>query len=90
MPPDYNTYKKNDFLHDSFFMDWIKHQTPESTDFWEKWMAADPPNIQEMLEATIEMKILLSAERILPVKTERDEVWQKLISQIEPNGKGSH
>ncbi|SOD12447.1 FecR family protein [Pedobacter xixiisoli] len=39
---DYTNYEVNDFIYDDFFITWVRERTPESIDFWDKWLLEHP------------------------------------------------
>lgn len=80
---DYEIYTAADFLDDSFFIEWIRDNTPHSREFWNKWEQSAPPNLNEMKAAKAELTLILSAERISPQAGDKAEVWSRIIETIE-------
>ena len=80
---DYEIYTSTDFLDDSFFIEWVKDNTPHSRDFWNKWEQSDPGNLGEMKKAKEELTLILSAERILPSTGDKAEVWASILKTID-------
>lgn len=47
----YQEYELRDFLTDEFFVRWVKSPTPETSHFWDKWIAQHPEKLAIILKA---------------------------------------
>ena len=48
---DYKDFKKEDFLKDEFFIQWIKKGNPEANHFWDSWLESHPEKLTEIQNA---------------------------------------
>ncbi len=55
----YSDYQLEDFLADELFIKWIRDKDPHISDFWQKWLAANPEKAEIMEEAA---RIIRSVE----------------------------
>lgn len=75
---DYKNYEVNDFIYDDFFITWVREQTPESAEFWEKWLLEHPYKQKDITIAfnivsaiTVDLpKAKLSNEEIATISAE--------------------
>lgn len=49
--PDYTKYYLKDFMSDPYFRAWVKNNTTDVDNFWEKWIAEHPEKNDEVLKA---------------------------------------
>jgi ferric-dicitrate binding protein FerR (iron transport regulator) len=47
----YKDYELQDFLMDEFFVRWVKNPTPETSHFWDKWIAQHPEKLPLLLKS---------------------------------------
>ncbi|WP_332368572.1 hypothetical protein [Spirosoma telluris] len=47
----YQHYTVEDFLTDSWFLAWVKHDQPEARQFWEQWQQQNPQQRDTLLLA---------------------------------------
>ena len=80
---NYETYTAADFLDDSFFIEWVRDNTPNSGEFWNNWENSAPANLGEMKAAKEELTLIFSAERISPEAGEKAEVWDRILKSID-------
>lgn len=88
MEKKYETYNAAQFLKDPFFIEWVKNNSNEANTFWNNWEALKPQNLNEMNDAKEELKIILSAKRLLPKDKDEEEVLARIkftINQQEKN-----
>lgn len=83
MEINYGKYSTQHFLEDSNFINWVKYKSPELEKFWTDWKAYQPVNLAAFNEAEKQLRLILSAERIEPEKSDSEEVLQKILSTIE-------
>lgn len=48
---NYDDFGVADFIQDDYFLNWVKHPSPDSDEFWEQWMKLHPDRKSELLEA---------------------------------------
>ncbi len=82
MEVNYESYRVEDFLEDANFIAWMKYRSPELEEYWSKWKASEPANLAAFKQAVTQLKIILSAERIEPVKGDKEELLQKIFISI--------
>jgi transmembrane sensor len=83
MQKNYESYNAEQFLSDSFFIQWIKNGSPEADSFWNEWIAGKPTNIIEMRSAEQQLRAILSAERIKPDDKDAEEVWARIENSLQ-------
>lgn len=83
MEQRYHLFKKEDFLEDAFFLEWVKYATPEATAFWTAYRDSAPENLAEMEQAAAALTGILSLERITPAAGEKAAVWQNILSRLQ-------
>lgn len=59
---DYTTFTISDFLEDSNFLRYVKHQLPEDRLFWENWQETKPDNLAAFSAAELQLQLMLSPE----------------------------
>ncbi len=62
----YNTYSTEDFLNDKDFIRWIKEGNAEERKRWEDWQQSTPENLAAYQQASLVLRMVMSAERIEP------------------------
>ena len=82
METNYELYDTDNFLDDPFFIDWIKHGNPKDDLFWDSWIQNNPPNIKAFREAGVQLRMILSAERIDIGDAAETMVWERIQSSI--------
>lgn len=82
MEKNYHLFTKADFLEDAFFLEWVKHATPEATVFWTAYRESAPPNAAALEEARETLAAILCLERIKPAATAKTQVWAQIQSQL--------
>lgn len=87
MEKNYESYQLSDFLEDSFFIEWIKEETPEAVQFWDAWSAKHPVNIETFREAELQLRAFLSVKRIVPEAGDAAEVWQRIDRATRTTGR---
>ncbi|MGN6399796.1 MAG: FecR family protein [Flavisolibacter sp.] len=83
MPKNYETYSAAEFLEDAFFIEWIKYQTPEAEQFWRAWLHSGPANAGALRAAELQLRALLSAQRIAGADTEAVQVWERVQLSLQ-------
>jgi transmembrane sensor len=87
MERKYETYDAAQFLDDPFFIEWVKNRTPESVAFWNEWINSNPFNLQAMQEAEVQLKALLSVEKVEIPEGDAEEVWRRIEASIQSHGR---
>ncbi len=75
---NYHLFTKADFLEDAFFLEWVKHGTPEATAFWTAYRDSAPANLAAMEDARKTLTAILSLERIRPAAADKAQVWSQI------------
>lgn len=83
MPKDYKNFNTDDFLNDAFFIEWVKHRTPVSNAFWQKWMDENHANLTLMKDAELQLTAFLSAQNIEQEEGARDQVWGRIMQTLQ-------
>jgi transmembrane sensor len=83
MQKNYESYNSEQFLNDSFFIQWIKDESPEVNSFWKEWIAGKPANILEMRSAEQQLRAILSAKRIKSEAADAEEVWARIENSLQ-------
>ena len=84
----YDQYDIEDFLDDPLFISWVKEKTPESDDFWTNWIQSNPPNLEAFKKAELQLKAMLSIDRMHISEGGAEEVWDRIQTTIHsPSGK---
>ncbi|MDJ1492169.1 FecR domain-containing protein [Cytophagaceae bacterium DM2B3-1] len=83
MRPQYHLFTIEDFLEDDFFLEWVKHRTQVSEEFWNDWITQQPPNLKEMQEAEARLRFLLSIQRITPSESLATDLWTRIQKDID-------
>ena len=86
MNSQYESYTVIQFLDDPFFIEWVRHKTPESEVFWKSWKERNPANLNEMQEARHQLLAFLSAQPVEAAPDERMEVWEKIRASLQRSG----
>ena len=83
MKEDYNHFNADDFLRDSYFLAWMRDESPEINVFWERWKEDHPDKIPVISEAIDQYRLLVSFNPVnQPSSTEREAVWQAIETGI--------
>lgn len=80
---NYETYTAEDFLDDSFFIEWVRDNSSRCGKFWNDWEQTAPANLDEMKLAKEKLTLILSAERISPEAGDEAEVWARILKTID-------
>lgn len=80
---NYETYSVGQFLEDSFFVEWVSRETPESVLFWTQWQQGNPSNLDEFKSAEIQLRAIFSVKRIRPFDEDAGIVWQRIEKSIQ-------
>lgn len=72
----YQHYTVEDFLTDSWFLAWVKHNQPEARRFWEDWQQQHPQQRETLLLAKDMAEALKNRPHALSLEQERQEVEQ--------------
>jgi transmembrane sensor len=83
MQKNYESYNAEQFLNDSFFIQWIKDESPEAVNFWNEWIAGKPTNIAEMRSAEQQLRAILSAKRIKADDKDAEDVWARIENSLQ-------
>jgi transmembrane sensor len=83
MQKNYTSYLADDFLEDDRFIAWVAKRKPEDEGFWEAWIAAGPPNLQEMERARLQLEVIFSLERIPHQPEKVQQLWSRLEYNID-------
>ncbi|GAB3985601.1 hypothetical protein GCM10028807_01200 [Spirosoma daeguense] len=82
----YKHYKTEDFLTDSWFLAWVKHNQPEARQFWEEWQQQNPDQRDTLLLAKDMAEALKNRPHALSPEQEQLEVEQIVrMSRHVPN-----
>lgn len=84
---NYESYTTEQFLDDPFFIRWVKYSAPEADQFWNSWMNTGPANLQQMKEAEQQLRVILSANRIIAEKEVVEEVWSGIKGSLPAESK---
>ncbi len=79
---DYKKFTAEDFIDDSFFIEWIRDHTPASEMFWNDWQQSTPANLDEMKLAKEKLSFILSPERISPKIGDEAEIWDRIMYSL--------
>ncbi|MBC9910417.1 FecR family protein [Chitinophaga varians] len=82
MEQNYHLFTKADFLEDAFFLEWVKHGTPEAIAFWEAYRDSAPPNAAALEEARETLTAILCLKRIKPADTAKAQVWSQIQAHL--------
>lgn len=89
MEKNYHNYTAAQFLDDPNFIEWVKQPTPELQVFWADWIQANPENLQELRQAELQLKAILSANKVLVSENMEEEVWLRIQNSIESNAQNN-
>lgn len=80
MNKDYIYYSLEEFLTDDYFIKSVQTPSRESVDFWEGYIAANPPNLGEYYAAK---KYLQSSNSSLPFLTDSEvaQMWENIAAE---------
>lgn len=77
--PDYRTYEAEDFLADSWFLAWVKHDRPNAREWWRDWMEKHPARRDTLLLAKDMAEALRNRPVPLSAEQEKQEV-QRIVA----------
>lgn len=80
----YEKYKAEDFLQDSFFLQWMKGEE-QAAEFWTHWLKNHPEKRGEVQKARTLFAGLTFEEPEIPQST-REELWGKIATQTVDKG----
>src|SRR6185312_4085749 len=83
MGKNYESYNAQQFLDDAYFIEWVKGESAEASNFWNQWLAANPANIMEMRSAEQQLRAILSAKRIKANEKDAEEVWARIENSVQ-------
>jgi len=83
MGKNYESYNAQQFLDDAYFIEWVKGESAEASNFWNQWLAANPANIMEMRSAEKQLRAILSAKRIKANEKDAEEVWARIENSVQ-------
>lgn len=78
----YNRYSTEDFLNDKDFIRWIKEGNIEEQKRWEDWQQSAPENKAAYQQASLVLRMVMSAERIEPSAIFGDNLLKDIQSSI--------
>ncbi|MFB6457160.1 FecR family protein [Chitinophaga sp. Hz27] len=81
MSERYQQYSKQDFLDDDSFIRYIRGESRDSA-VWEPYVRSAPDNLKALEDAADELRLLLTARRILPSRQTEEAVWISIQQQI--------
>ncbi|NDU96292.1 FecR family protein [Spirosoma terrae] len=82
----YQHYSVEDFLTDSWFLAWVKHNQPEARQFWEEWQRQNPGQRDTLLMAKDMAEALKNRPQALSADQEQVEIEQIIkLTRYVPN-----
>jgi transmembrane sensor len=72
----YENFKIEDFIHDTFFREWVLKNTPEAKRFWESWLIQNPERKADIEAA----KAIVLSFKIKETPTEEAEIEEGINS----------
>lgn len=78
----YYLFKKDDFLEDVFFREWVRYATPEATAFWTAYRDSQPDNLQELEQAVEALQAIYCLKRIKPAANDKAALWAQIQSRL--------
>jgi ferric-dicitrate binding protein FerR (iron transport regulator) len=79
MKRKYEQYTAEDFLQDSFFLQWMQGQN-QAVEFWEDWLENHPEKKEEVQKARYLFSELTFEENEIE-DTEREQLWSKISAE---------
>ncbi|WP_160712960.1 FecR family protein [Chitinophaga solisilvae] len=86
MREQYKHFDKQDFLEDDSFISWVKGTSVAATALWTAYIAGAPANIAALRVAEQALRLILSAERILPPQGMEDTIWHSIQAGVQLAG----
>lgn len=80
---NFTHYNADDFLHDSYFLAWMRNEDEQVNAFWQEWQKEHPEKAQAINEAKEYYLTLISFDRVEHVPGMKEEVWQQIDHHIE-------
>lgn len=80
---NYTHYNAEDFLHDSYFLAWMRNEDPQINAFWQEWQKEHPEKARAINGAKEYYSTLISFDRIEHTPGMKEEVWQQIEHHIE-------
>ena len=82
MKKDYSEYDVMDFLNNSSFIQWVRHEDEENDARWERWMEAHPEKLNVVEQAKEYYKQLLSFDKHKAEEGTAEDVWRGVEAKI--------
>jgi transmembrane sensor len=73
---NYENFKTEEFIHDSFFREWVLKNTPDTTSFWESWIVGNPEKKQDIDAA----KMIILSFKMKEIPIEESEIKEGINS----------
>jgi ferric-dicitrate binding protein FerR (iron transport regulator) len=80
---NFTHYNADDFLHDSYFLAWMRNEDEQVNAFWQEWQKEHPEKARAINEAKEYYLTLISFDRVEHVPGMKEEVWQQIDHHIE-------
>ncbi len=77
----YSLYAFSDFINDDLFIDWVKRDV-DVNGRWQEWLASNPLNIAEYIEARAYVLTVLSVDIIKDDIQHQQLIWQNIEQGI--------
>lgn len=85
---NYQHYRREDFVADSYFRRWVKQPDEASIQYWKTFLAEHPEQrntIEQAAELVRQMSTATTSLAAPADRTEEDSIWQAVRAQIESN-----
>lgn len=82
MEKDYDNYEASDFLNDSSFLKWMRHENKENDAFWENWMREHPERSEAIRSVTEHYHLLTSFKKLKPQAGDSEQVWEGIEDSL--------
>lgn len=81
--PKHDTYKTADFLDDISFINAIKHHKEGDLSYWKEWKSSGPSNLKAYEAAELQLRLILSPQRLKPGSVFIEGLWEDINGSIE-------
>jgi ferric-dicitrate binding protein FerR (iron transport regulator) len=78
---DYNDFDVEDFVHDDFFRQWVKHADPAAAAFFQGWLAANPDKGYAIAQARTIVEAIDFDEQL--DESEKAIMWRRVQASIK-------
>ena len=88
MKKEYSEYDVMDFLNNSSFIQWMRHEDKETDALWERWLEAHPEKLSVVEQAKEYYEQLLSFDKHKAEEGMAEEVWRGIETEIDKRDNG--